>query len=38
MDAVSDLSIETVVCMKAAQVGWTETINNCIGCNSQLAS
>lgn len=31
MDAVSDLSIETVVCMKAAQVGWTETINNCIG-------
>jgi phage terminase large subunit GpA-like protein len=31
MDAIRDPSVFEVVVMKAAQVGWTETLNNCIG-------
>lgn len=31
MDAVSDPSVKQVVCMKSAQVGWTEIVNNVIG-------
>ncbi len=31
MDAVCDPLIEMVVCMKSAQVGWTEIINNVVG-------
>ena len=31
MDAITDPSIERVVVMKGAQVGWTEIINNALG-------
>ena len=31
MDAYSDPRIHTIVCMKSAQVGWTEIINNVVG-------
>src|SRR5215467_8831293 len=31
LDAISDPSIPVVVCIKAAQVGWTECINNTVG-------
>ena len=31
MDAVNDPSIHTVVVMKAAQIGWTEILNNVLG-------
>lgn len=31
MDAISDPTIETVVVMKSAQVGWTEIVNNVVG-------
>jgi phage terminase large subunit GpA-like protein len=31
MDAVGDLGVERVVVMKAAQVGWTEIVNNAVG-------
>jgi phage terminase large subunit GpA-like protein len=31
MDAIRDPAISEVVCMKAAQIGWTEILNNCIG-------
>ena len=31
MDAIRDPSVTEVVVMKAAQVGWTEILNNCIG-------
>lgn len=31
MDAVSDPSVETVVVIKSAQVGWTEILNNVVG-------
>lgn len=31
MDSISDPGISRVVCMKGAQVGWTECINNVLG-------
>jgi len=31
MDAIRDHSVSEIVVMKAAQVGWTEILNNCIG-------
>lgn len=31
MDALSDPDVERVVCMKSAQVGWTEILNNVAG-------
>jgi phage terminase large subunit GpA-like protein len=31
MDAISDPSVREIWCMKSAQVGWTEVLNNCIG-------
>lgn len=31
MDAISDPLIREIWCMKSAQVGWTEVLNNCIG-------
>src|SRR3954470_10678012 len=30
MDAIADPEISTLVVMKAAQVGWTEILNNCV--------
>ena len=31
MDAICDPLVEMVVCMKSAQVGWTEIVNNVVG-------
>lgn len=31
MDAISDPAVREVVCMKSAQIGWTEILNNVVG-------